>query len=103
MEVERFRKHIKNRHHKSTNIWHKCASKGGSPKVIFLLFLRSPSQDELQGAPRQATRPKSMLKLRPWDGISCILLQFRYTRWRHFEEVSCIPSTTYLIILDALI
>ena len=48
------------RHHKSSNICHKYAPKGGSPKVFFLCFLGSPSQDGLQGVPGQVPRPKSI-------------------------------------------
>jgi hypothetical protein len=62
MEEQWFRKHVKNITAKNITTCPKYAPKGGPPKVIFLCFLGSPSQDGLQGVPGQVPRPKSMLK-----------------------------------------
>ena len=90
----------KKRDHKSTNICHKCAPKGGSQKVIFLWFLGSPSQDGPQGVPGQAPRPKSMLKWRPWEDFMWfyynyvilfgnILEMFRVYHGQHIDNIVC--------------
>ena len=96
-EKREVQKTSKKRHHKSINKCHKYAPKGGSPRGIFFRFLGSPSQDGLQGVPRQAPRPQSMLKWRPWDAIPGILAQLVHTLWRHVGDFpsineACIPS-----------
>jgi len=50
-----------------------CSKRRVPASEFFVFVLGSPAQDGLQGVPRQAPRPKSMLKWRPRDVFSSIL------------------------------
>ena len=89
-EKREVQKTSKTCHHKSINKCHKYAPKGGSPTSILFCFLRSPSQDGLQGVPGQAPRHKNMPKWWPRAGFllfcdnnfilfGCTFEMFEYT------------------------